>query len=294
MSDPKRGVPQAEAPEVYRQKRLKPVGVIGLFVCACLVSYLGQQPVPPQLEPFVESGFLKTAAMVGAGAAEHAATMDHQSTRPLFGMETEPVLGKLALKWRAVDAKIGHEEKVLADCRAQKPCPEPARELMNIIAETIGRTGRARIGLINRAVNLAITPTSDEAQWGVQDHWSSPLETLQSHRGDCEDYAIVKYLALREAGVSSEDVKILILRNLFPNEYHAVVAARANGEWLILDNRRLTLVRDTDMIRATPEFLLDESGAHRFVPSHGTLLSSLTNATVKRTGAHINFGAALG
>jgi hypothetical protein len=120
------------------------------------------------------------------------------------------------------------------------------------------------------------------------------LETLQSHRGDCEDHAIVKYVALREAGMSGEDVKILIVRNLFPDEYHAVVAARVNGVWLILDNRRLTLVRDTDMIRATPQFLLDESGVRRFVLPRGTLLSSLTNATGERTGAHINFGAALG
>jgi hypothetical protein len=37
---------------------------------------------------------------------------------------------------------------------------------------------------------------------------------------------------------------------------------------LILDNRWLTLVRDTDMIRATPEFLLDENGVHRFIPSN--------------------------
>jgi predicted transglutaminase-like cysteine proteinase len=45
-------------------------------------------------------------------------------------------------------------------------------------------------------VDLAIAPVSDEVQWGVPDHWSAPFETLQSGRGDCEDYAIVKYLAL--------------------------------------------------------------------------------------------------
>ena len=63
-------------------------------------------------------------------------------------------------------------------------------------------------------------------------------------------------------------MKIVISRNLFPNEYHAVAAARVNGEWLILDNRSLTLVRDTDMIKATPQFLIDENGVHRFVPSN--------------------------
>jgi predicted transglutaminase-like cysteine proteinase len=258
-----------------RNGRLNYIGVIGLIVCACLNGHFRQRPVLPQskVSLFIVGGYLEPAAMVDVsspGVEEQTVAMDHRSVRPLFGMETEPALGDLASKWRAVELEIGHEGKVLADCRAQKPCPEPARDLLNIIAEGSGRTGRARVGLINRAVDLAVTPTADEAQWGVADHWSSPFETLQTHRGDCEDYAIVKYVALREAGLSNSDVKIVILRNLFPNEYHAVAAARVNGEWLILDNRWLTLVRDTDMTRAIPKFQLDEGGVHRFVPSNHT------------------------
>ncbi len=67
-------------------------------------------------------------------------------------------------------------------------------------------------------------------------HWSPPFETLQTHRGDCEDYAIVKYVALLQAGLSHDDVKIVILQNLLPEEDHAVVATRVDGQWLILDN----------------------------------------------------------
>ena len=191
--------------------RLKYIGVTGLIVCACLAGYLWQRPALPQskVSLFIDGGYLEPAAMVDASSPEveeQTAAMDHRSVRPLFGMETEPALGDLASKWRAVGLEIGHEEKVLADCRAQKPCPEPARDLLNIISEGAGHSGRARIGLINRAVDLAITPTADEAQWGVEDHWSSPFETLQTHRGDCEDYAIVKYVALREAGLSSADL----------------------------------------------------------------------------------------
>jgi hypothetical protein len=70
--------------------------------------------------------------------------------------------------------------------------------------------------------------------------------------------------ALLEAGFSTDDVKIVILKSLFPNEYHAVAAARVNGEWLIMDNRTLTLVRDMDLTRATPEFVLDHEGVRRF------------------------------
>ena len=261
-----------------RSGRLKYIGVIGLIVCVCLAGYLQQRSAQPQskVSLFTDGGYLEPAAMVDASfpeVEEQTAAMDYRSVRPLFGMETEPALGDLASKWRAVELEIGHEEKVLADCRAQKPCPEPARDLLNIIAEGGGRTGRARVGLINRAVDLAITPTADQAQWGVEDRWSSPFETLQTHRGDCEDYAIVKYVALREAGLSSADVKIVILRKLFPSEDHAVAAARVDGEWLILDNRQLTLVRDTDMMRSTPKFLLDEGGVHRFVPSSTSALS---------------------
>jgi hypothetical protein len=65
--------------------------------------------------------------------------------------------------------------------------------------------------------------------------------------------------------LSHDDVKIVILRNLLPNEDHAVVAARVGGQWLILDNRRLALVRDTKMVGSIPKFVLDEDGTRRFV-----------------------------
>jgi predicted transglutaminase-like cysteine proteinase len=121
-----------------------------------------------------------------------------------------------------------------------------------------------RVGLINRAADLAISPVSDEMQWGVADHWSDPFETLRSNRGDCEDYAILKYAALQLAGIPKDDVKIVILRNVFPSETHAAVATRVDGQWLILDNRTLTLVPDTDVTRAIPEFVLDHEGVKRF------------------------------
>ena len=59
-------------------------------------------------------------------------------------------------------------------------------------------------------------------------------------------------------------MKIAILKNFFPNETHAAVATRVDGQWLILDNRTLTLVRDTDVTRAILEFVLDHEGVKRF------------------------------
>ena len=155
------------------------------------------------------AGYLDPAMFIDNSSQtlhQDAAESDEQA--PLFGMETEPVIGALAAKWRDVKADIDHEQEVLVHCRAQKACPAVARELLDIAAEGTGRSGRARVSLINRA---AIAPTSDEAQWGVADHWSPPFETLQTHHGDCEDYAIVKFVALLQAGLSHDDVKIVIL-----------------------------------------------------------------------------------
>jgi len=245
------------------------IGACILAVCAAMLPALPQSGDLVSFDP----GNLEAAAFVGDSpqiARQDVAMESDLQATPLFGMETEPVAGEVAAKWRAVEADIDREQQVLAHCRAQEACPAAAQDLLDIVSEGAGRSGLAHVGLINRAVDLAITPTSDEVQWGVADHWSPPFETLQTHRGDCEDYAIVKYVALLQAGLSRDDVKIVILRNLLPKEDHAAVAARVDGQWLILDNRRLALVRDTEMVGSIPRFVLDEDGARRFVPSNRT------------------------
>ncbi len=211
---------------------------------------------------FAENG--TNAATVPTMPTEPPARKDKQAAQ-LFGMETEPVAtGELLEKWQHIEAALAEDFAVVAQCHANRTCPAAAQRLIDISAEGAGRSGRARVGLINRAADLAISPASDEMQWGVADHWSDPFETLLSNRGDCEDYAILKYAALLEAGVPKDDVKIIILKNLFPNETHAVVATRVDGQWLILDNHTLTLARDTDVRRTIPVFVLDHEGVKRF------------------------------
>src|ERR1700682_155956 len=63
-----------------------------------------------------------------------------------------------------LEADIDREQQVLARCRAQEACPVVAQNLLDLVAEGAGRSGLARVGLIDRAVDLAITPAGDEAQ----------------------------------------------------------------------------------------------------------------------------------
>jgi predicted transglutaminase-like cysteine proteinase len=185
-----------------------------------------------------------------------------------FGLAVAPVAGGGVLtKWRGVEAGIRADNEILARCRdGNERCPTAAQNFLAIVAQGRALSGRARIGVINRAINLAIQPMSDLAQWGVPDRWSPPLETFGTGRGDCEDYAIAKYVALTEAGVAAADVKLVIVRNTAANEDHAVVAVRLDGNWIVLDNRWLTLVEAGAMPEVIPLFVLDRDGVRRFAP----------------------------
>ena len=237
---------------LYAVDPLEPLAYFAAPICFLADEYV-------ELGPFVENEANGATARYDASA-----TNDEEATQ-LFAMDTEPVAtGELPEKWHRVEAMMAQDFVVVAQCHSNGPCPVAAQRLIDISAEGARQSGRARVGLINRAANLAISPVSDEMQWGVADHWSDPFETLRSNRGDCEDYAIVKYAALQLAGIPKDDVKIIILRNVFPSETHAAVATRVDGQWLILDNRTLTLVRDTEVTRAIPEFVLDHEGVKRF------------------------------
>ncbi|MDD0809480.1 transglutaminase-like cysteine peptidase [Curvibacter sp. RS43] len=79
---------------------------------------------------------------------------------------------------------------------------------------------------------------SDRQHWGMDDYWATPVELLGSLGGDCEDYAVAKYLMLKELGVPIERLRITYVRALRLNEAHMVLAyyPTPDADPLILDN----------------------------------------------------------
>lgn len=223
-----------------------------------------KQMPPPERAAFAPPAERLQAAEANARNAAEAAIASEAEP---FGLNAEPVVtGEILTKWGSVEDQIKAENQMLARCRSGGAwCPRAARRFLAIVNDGRARDGRARIGVINREINLSIVPTSDLAQWGAADHWSTPLETFTTQRGDCEDYAIAKYVALRAAGVRQQDIRLVVVRNNAAKEHHAVVTVRLDGNWIILDNRWLALVRDREMWRATPLFELDDNGVRRFV-----------------------------
>jgi predicted transglutaminase-like cysteine proteinase len=198
-----------------------------------------------------------------------------------FGLRTSTVsVGGLREKWLGVERALDDEMLVLMLCQeSRQQCSSaPALKFLSVVDEGQARDGRARLGLINRAINLVIRPVSDLEQYGSIDVWSSPLATFTTGAGDCEDYAIAKYVALRVAGVPAEDLRLVIVRDTLQQEDHAVVSARLDGRWLLLDNRRMAMLEDSQLPYYRPMFVLDRDGVRQYqTPAVPLLLVSSNN-----------------
>lgn len=94
----------------------------------------------------------------------------------------------------------------------------------------------------------------DWINWRVEDYWESP-EEFWANGGDCEDFAIAKYCALRRMGIPKEDMHVLIARVKW-GENHGVLIY--NNKNLALDNKNLVLDNRTRWIKPFHETDLTE------------------------------------
>lgn len=89
--------------------------------------------------------------------------------------------------------------------------------------------------LLNRVPQL-----EDSTHWGTADYWATPAELIASNGGDCEDFVIAKYFALRESGIPAEKMRLTYVKS-FQNEKienHMVLAyyPTPEAEPFLLDN----------------------------------------------------------
>ena len=188
------------------------------------------------------------------------------STEPFDLPVTTARPGDVSAKWTDLQFRILADERTIAACRSGKAhCSQAARRFLSIIELGGQRKGRARLGWVNRAVNLSVRPMSDWAQYGYADYWASPLQTLRSEAGDCEDYAIVKYVALRHLGIRSRNLRLVIVQENRQKAEHAVVAVRYEQQWLILDNRTMMMSDARQTRYYSPMFVMDKTGVKSFL-----------------------------
>ena len=97
---------------------------------------------------------------------------------------------------------------------------------------------REKLEVVNRFFNRNIWFVDDIKHWGKQDYWATPMETMATLGGDCEDFTIAKYFTLRELDVPDERLRLTYVRATRLNQPHMVLAyyPTKSSEPLILDN----------------------------------------------------------
>jgi predicted transglutaminase-like cysteine proteinase len=214
-------------------------------------------------------GALRLASLTPSNVATDASPAPKAApavgTEP-FGLFTfRAPEGVLWRKWRGVESDITKEQAVLDRCRTDAgSCPPYAAQFLRLINAVKAQSGRGQLEEANRAVNVAIRYVSDFAQHGEADRWSAPLASFATGKGDCEDYAIAKYVALTEAGFPREELRLVLVRDRAVRQDHAVLAAHLDGRWLILDSRRSDLMDDADATSFTPLYAINHRGVQLF------------------------------
>jgi len=82
-----------------------------------------------------------------------------------------------------------------------------------------------KLETVNTFFDSTIIFMSDKDNYGVDDYWATPYECIGRDAGDCEDYAIAKYLTLLEIGVPDEKLRLTYVKALAPwNQAHMVLS----------------------------------------------------------------------
>ena len=97
-----------------------------------------------------------------------------------------------------------------------------------------GDSAARQLVRVNRYINR-VSYRDDRVNWGRRDYWAAPGEFF-AKGGDCEDFAIAKYLSLKALGFPVEELRLLILWDARRKIAHAVLSVEREGEELVLDN----------------------------------------------------------
>ncbi len=140
-------------------------------------------------------------------------------------------------RWRAALARIEADRARTERCLAERPCRDIlAKPLADIVRRLSGAEGPSLLAAVNRHYN-SFPYQADRAAQRPSDDWASPLSFLQ-RSGDCEDFAIAKYLTLRLLGVPETKMAVLVMRDAARRSDHAVLVVREGTRLLVLDNLR--------------------------------------------------------
>lgn len=155
--------------------------------------------------------------------------------------------------WRRVVAEAPPQVGELTGC---EECPAAARSWQELQRQAGRLSPLEQLRTVNAYFNRW-PYRLDRDVYRAADYWATPLEFLQNS-GDCEDFSIAKYFALRQLGFPAESLRVVVLWDEIRTIAHAVLVAYLEGEAYVLDNLSDLVFPHTRYEHYLPQFSVNE------------------------------------
>lgn len=86
------------------------------------------------------------------------------------------------------------------------------RDWQRLITDAADAGEHEKLANVNAFFNRRTLFEDDAVVWQQSDYWATPLEVLGRGAGDCEDFAIAKYMTLRVLGIPDERLRLIYVR----------------------------------------------------------------------------------
>jgi predicted transglutaminase-like cysteine proteinase len=174
---------------------------------------------------------------------------DSKKTRTLFGTEEKRSTSLSAFtKWTGMFERF---DSALKTPDGQKTVQKMQARLEKFKSLPL----RAMADKVNSMMNEK-PYIIDSKNWDKSDYWETPIEFM-AKGGDCEDFAIAKYTALRTLGVPEERLRVAIVQDTLKNIPHAVLVLYMDDGIVVLDNQNKSLMSANAAGRYQPIFSIN-------------------------------------
>lgn len=98
----------------------------------------------------------------------------------------------------------------------------------------------------------------DPKNYQIPDYWATPGQFFDKD-GDCEDYAIAKFMSLRALGFTNEEMRIVVLQDQNLKIPHSILVVYRDGIQLVLDNQIPQVIPDAAIVHYKPIYSMNEN-----------------------------------
>lgn len=206
-------------------------------------SSLQENSVSVSRKSVPEGGKLETVSL-----NRKAEVAPRPSYQPLFGTtETRSADVSPFTKWTGVLARMNPTNSALPKA----------------LGAYMGSDEDAKIEAVHAYYNK-IRYVEDKANWGVSDYWETPAE-FEARGGDCEDYAIAKYAALKNLGFKEENLRLAIVQDTWKGMPHAILIVYTADGAKFLDNQYNMVKEVAGFDRYRPVYSINQTGWWRHI-----------------------------